>query len=135
MKYRTKVTVVSNGKIYPPGYILPEDISNTDMAFLKEKQFVELVDASMGLFNETDGLMDPEDESESGFEGFGGMQIQPLKSSDEIRKIRSKKEVAAYADSIGFDFGENFEERSLKDLQADVIDFQEEQMESGEEEE
>ena len=52
-----------------------------------------------------------------------------MKNPDEIRKIRSKKDVAAYARKIGLDLGENYEEKSLKDLQAAVIDFQEEQME------
>lgn len=54
-----------------------------------------------------------------------------MKNPDEIRKIRSKKEVAAYAKKIGLDLGENYEEKGLKDLQATVIDFQEEQMEGG----
>ena len=54
-----------------------------------------------------------------------------MENPDEIRKIRSKKDVAAYARKIGLDLGENYEEKSLKDLQAAVIDFQEEQMEGG----
>ena len=81
---------------------------------------------------------DPEDyqEQESGgFAGFDMMEPAGLKSPDEIRKIRSKKDVAAYAESIGCNLGENYEEKSLKDLQVAVIDFQEEQMESAADEE
>ena len=49
-----------------------------------------------------------------------------------VRKIRSKKEIRAYADSIGLDLGENSDEKSLKELQEIVVNFQEEQMENGE---
>ena len=52
-----------------------------------------------------------------------------VKSPDEIRKIRSKKEIAAYAKSIGFDPGEDYNEKTLKELQDAVIDFQEEVIE------
>ena len=44
MRYRTKVTVVTGGREYKPGTILPEDISKGDLAFLKSKGFVDPVD-------------------------------------------------------------------------------------------
>ena len=45
MAYRTKIEVRTGGKKYLPGTILPEDISPLDLAFLKRKKFVEVVDA------------------------------------------------------------------------------------------
>ena len=45
MRYKTKVTVVTGGKAYNPGTILPADISGADLAFLKSKKFVEPADA------------------------------------------------------------------------------------------
>lgn len=127
MRYKTKVTVTTQGKVFKPGSILPEDLSKSDLAFLKSKKFVEPVDVPAAY-------EDPEDEQEPGngaFDGFNVTEPDGVKNPDEIRKIRSKKDVAAYARKIGLDLGENYEEKSLKDLQAAVIDFQEEQMESG----
>ena len=125
MRYKTKVTVTTQGKVFKPGSILPEDLSKSDLAFLKSKKFVEPVDVPAAY-------EDPEDEQEPGngaFDGFNVTEPDGVKNPDEIRKIRSKKDVAAYARKIGLDLGENYEEKSLKDLQAAVIDFQEEQME------
>ena len=134
MRYRTKVAFVRNGKTYEPGSVLPDNISAADLEFLKRKGFVEPADIA-DTEPETDGSFP---ENGDGWEdGFGGIdefyESAPgeVKSPDEIRKIRSKKEVAAYAKKIGFDLGENYEEKGLKDLQAAVIDFQEEQMEGG----
>lgn len=127
MRYKTKVTVTTQGKVFKPGSILPEDLSKSDLAFLKSKKFVEPVDVPAAY-------EDPEDEQEPGngaFDGFNVTEPDGVKNPDEIRKIRSKKDVAAYARKIGLDLGENYEEKSLKDLQAAVIDFQEEQMEGG----
>ena len=131
MRYKTKVTVTTQGKVFKPGSILPEDLSKSDLAFLKSKKFVEPVDVPAAY---EDPEEDPEDEQEpenGGFDGFNVTEPDGMKNPDEIRKIRSKKEVAAYAKKIGFDLGENYEEKGLKDLQAAVIDFQEEQMEGG----
>lgn len=132
MRYRAKITVITQGKAYGPGSILPDDISKFDLAFLKAKKFVEPVDVSAVPYEE------PEDEAEDdsgqesgGFSGFDEMEPPGLKSPDAVRKIRSKKEVAAYAESIGFSLGENYDEKSLKELQEIVINFQEEQMENG----
>lgn len=136
MRYKTKVTVTTQGKVFKPGSILPEDLSKSDLAFLKSKKFVEPADVPAAAYEEPEE--DPEDEQEpenGGFDGFNVTEPDGMKNPDEIRKIRSKKEVAAYAESIGCNLGENYEEKSLKDLQAAVIDFQEEQMESAADEE
>ena len=76
---------------------------------------------------ETDG----DDGNDGDFTGFNEMQPGKLKTEAEIRKIRSKKEIRAYADSIGLAPGENSDEKSLKELQEIVVNFQEEQMENG----
>lgn len=130
MRYKTKVTVTTQGKVFKPGSILPDDLSKSDLAFLKSKKFVEPADVPAAAYEEQEE--EPEDEQEqenSGFDGFNVTEPDGVKNPDEIRKIRSKKDVAAYARKIGLDLGENYEEKSLKDLQAAVIDFQEEQME------
>lgn len=128
MRYKTKVTVVTGGKAYKPGTILPADISGADLAFLKSKKFVEPADVAPVLADEQEN--DPEDEN-GGFEGFDEMEPQKMKSPEEIRKIRTKKDVFSYAASVGFDLGEGYEEKSLKELQEDVINFQEEKLEEG----
>lgn len=130
MRYKTKVTVTTQGKVFKPGSILPEDLSKSDLAFLKSKKFVEPVDVPATAYEDPE--YDPEDGQEQengGFDGFNVTEPDGMKNPDEIRKIRSKKEVAAYAKKIGFDLGENYEENSLKDLQSMTIDFQEEQVE------
>ena len=129
MRYRTKVTVIAGGREYGPGKILPEDISKGDLAFLKSKGFVDPVDMAPATAA-GDDEEDPADEG-GGFSGFNEREPDALKSPDEIRKIRSKKDVYNYADSIGFDLGENYEEKSLKALQEEVINFQEEKLEDG----
>lgn len=134
MKYKTKINVVSNANIYTPGSILPKSISEADMAFLKAKGFVVPADVAPATYEEADGYMEPGYEGGGNADGLGGLDELGLfaqKSPDEIRKIRSKKEVKAYADAIGFDLGGDYEDKSLKDLQAAVIDFQEEQAEDG----
>ena len=129
MKYRTKVEVVANGKTYKPGSILPDDISASDLAFLKMKKFVDPVDAAAVISEPVEEETD-DDENGGDFSGFDEMQPGKLKNETEIRKIRSKKEIRAYAASIGLDLGENSDEKSLKELQEIVINFQEEQMEN-----
>ena len=122
MAYRTKVEVRTNGKVFKPGSILPSDISKSDLSFLKMKKFVEVVEVSGSV------LEDPEDDSEDdGFDdGFDEMDPGDYKTAEEIRKIRKKKDVYTYAASIGFDLGEDFEEKALTDLQEMVINHQEE---------
>lgn len=117
--YKTKVTLMSNGKEYRPGSILPADISPADLAFLKEKKFVKLADVPEFVINE-------EDEDEE-FEGFDEMDPGAVKSEEEIRRIRTKKELAAYAVSIGYDLG-NWNEKSVKIIQDEIINYQEEQI-------
>ncbi len=127
--YKAKVTVMTNGKEYRPGMILPADISSVDLAFLKEKKFVELADVPETVFDEDD-----EDEE---FEGFDEMDPGAVKSEEEIRKIRTKKDLVAYAASIGYDLGE-WKEKSVKILQEEIINYQEEQIahdEDGEDQE
>lgn len=133
MRYRTKVTVVTGGREYKPGTILPEDISKGDLVFLKSKGFVDPVDMAPAAAAGDDET-DPGDEG-GDFSGFNEREPEALKSPDEIRKIRSKKDVFSYAASIGFNLGENYEEKSLKALQEEVINFQEEKLEDGAENE
>lgn len=121
--YRAKVTVITRGKEYRPGTILPPDISSVDLAFLKEKKFVELADVPETVF----------DEDEEGFEGFDEVDPGAVKSADEIRKIRAKKDLAEYARSIGLDLGE-WNGKSVKVLQEEIINYQEEQIAQGEDE-
>ncbi len=105
MRYKTKVTVTTQGKVFKPGSILPEDLSKSDLAFLKSKKFVEPADVPAAAYEEPEE--DPEDEQEpenGGFDGFNVTEPDGMKNPDEIRKIRSKKEVAAYAKKIGFDY-------------------------------
>lgn len=134
MRYRTKVEVVTNGKTYKPGSILPDDISASDLAFLKMKKFVVLVDAAAVVTEPIEEETDGDDGNDGDFTGFNEMQPGKLKNEAEIRKIRSKKEIRAYADSIGLELGENSDEKSLKELQEIVINFQEERMENGDDE-
>lgn len=134
MRYRTKVEVVTNGKTYKPGSILPDDISASDLAFLKMKKFVVLVDAAAVVTEPVEEETDGDDGNDGDFTGFNEMQPGKLKNEAEIRKIRSKKEIRAYADSIGLELGENSDEKSLKELQEIVINFQEERMENGDDE-
>ena len=117
--YKAKVTVMTNGKEYRPGSILPADISSVDLAFLKEKKFVELADVP-------EVVTDEDDEDEE-FEGFDEMDPGAVKSEEEIRKIRTKKDLVAYAASIGYDLGE-WKEKSVKILQEEIINYQEEQI-------
>lgn len=130
MRYRTKVEVITNGKTYKPGSILPDDISASDLAFLKMKKFVVPVDAAAVVTEPVEEETD-DDGNDGDFTGFNEMQPGKLKNEAEIRKIRSKKEIRAYADSIGLELGENSDEKSLKELQEIVVNFQEEQMENG----
>lgn len=131
MAYRTKVTVVTNGKEFKPGAILPADISKLDLDFLKSKKFVEVIDAAAAAYD--DGAEDDEDDGDNQGDDFGGFdEINPgaIKSADEIKAIKAKKDVAAYAASIGLDLGD-YENKKLKELQDEVINFQEEQIADG----
>ena len=131
MAYRTKVTVVTNGKEFKPGAILPADISKLDLDFLKSKKFVEVIDAAAAAYD--DGAEDDGDDGDDQGDDFGGFnEINPgaIKSADEIKAIKAKKDVAAYAASIGFDLGD-YENKKLKELQDEVINFQEEQIAGG----
>jgi len=125
MRYRAKVTVATGGKVYGPGAILPEDISSGLMSFLRRKKFIEPLDLPPGADNAPDD--GDSADMERDFAGFGMTVPETLKSPEEICRIRSKKEVRRYAESIGLDLGEDYEDRSLKDLQEEVVNFQEEQ--------
>lgn len=125
MRYKTTVTYITGGKEYQPGDVLPADISLSDLAFLKSKKFV------VPAVSEDDeveyGSSDQEDIS-----GFAEQEPDAIKSPEEVRKIRSKKEAFKYAASIGLDFEEGYESKSLKELQEEIINFQEEQMDADE---
>lgn len=128
MAYRTKVTVVTNGKEFKPGAILPADISKLDLDFLKSKKFVEVIDAAAAAYD--DGAEDDGDDQGDDFGGFDEINPGAIKSTDEIKAIKAKKDVAAYAASIGLDLGD-YENKKLKELQDEVINFQEEQIAEG----
>lgn len=117
MRYKTKVMVITGGREYQPGEILPADISADDLSFLKAKGFVEPADIATVA---TDAVDEADD-----FSGFNESDTNELKSSEEIKKIRSKKELIKYAASIGLDLG-NSDEKSMKELQEEVINFLEE---------
>lgn len=120
MAYRTKVEVRTQGKVFPAGSILPEDISKSDLAFLKMKKFIDVVEGS--------GVQISEEDEEDAFDGdeFDEMDPGEYKTAEEVKKFRKKKDVYAYAASIGFDLGDDYEEKSLADLCDVVINFQEE---------
>ena len=111
--YRLKVTFAAGGKEYLPGDILPADIASSDFEFLKSKKFIEIVDIPEGSHEEFG------EDFESFDEEFG------LKSVEEIKRIRSKRDAAVYATSIGLDLGE-YEKKSLKELQEEILNYQEE---------
>lgn len=113
MAYKLKVTFITNGKEYRPGDVLPADISPSDFDFLKSKNFIEVTDIPAEDYEEAD----------DDFDGFSG-GFGP-KSTEEIKRIRSKKDAAAYADLIGLDLGD-YTKKSLKELQEEIINFQEE---------
>lgn len=123
MAYRTKVEVRTKGKVFPAGSILPDDISKSDLAFLKMKKFIDVVEGSGVQIDDED-----EEDVEDGFAGDGFDEMDPgeYKTAEEVKKIRKKKDIYTYAASIGLDLGEDFEEKSLTDLQEEVINFQEE---------
>ena len=123
MAYRTKVEVRTKGKVFPAGSILPDDISKSDLAFLKMKKFIDVVEGSGVQIDDED-----EEDVEDGFVGDGFDEMDPgeYKTAEEVKKIRKKKDIYTYAASIGLDLGEDFEEKSLTDLQEEVINFQEE---------
>lgn len=118
MRYKTKVMVITGGREYQPGEILPADISADDLSFLKAKGFVEPADIATVA---TDAVDEADD-----FSGFNESETNELKSSEEIKKIRSKKELVKYAASIGLNLGNSSDEKSLKELQEEVINFLEE---------
>ena len=62
MRYRTKVSVVTGGKEYRPGSVLPEGISAADLDFLKSKGFVTLADISPAA-DEVELLVDNDEET------------------------------------------------------------------------
>lgn len=119
VKYKTKVRVSHKGRLYPVGAILPDSVLKEDINFLKSKKFIEAyaAEAEEEEENSVDGL----DE-----EGFNEFHPGRLKTVEEIEKMRSKKAVREYADLIGYELGEDFEEKTLKELQEEIILYQEE---------
>ena len=91
MRYKTKVTVTTQGKVFKPGSILPEDLSKSDLAFLKSKKFVEPADVPAAAYEEPEE--DPEDEQEPGdgaFDGFNVTEPDGVKIPDAIRTKSGK---------------------------------------------
>lgn len=115
MAYRTKVEVRTKGKVFSAGSILPDDISKSDLAFLKMKKFLEVVEDSGVQIDDEDGG-----------DGFDEMDPGEYKTAEEVKKIRKKEDVYTYAASIGYDLGDDYKGKSLADLQEAVINFQEE---------
>lgn len=126
MRYRTKVAYVMHGELYEPGAVLPPDIPGTDLAYLKGKKFVDPVDMESDRIDY--GEKQLEDDGITGITGFLMEAPDMLKTSEEIWKIRSKNDVCAYAENIGLDLWEGYKDRSLKELQEAVVNFQEEEM-------
>ena len=133
MDYRLNVSFRLQGKTYAPGCILPGGVSPSDLDFLKRKGFVEPVDTVFpsGEVPDPDLGGSPHEVQDEGGEGihfphFAELGAEALKSLEEIQKMRSKEEVFLYAQSIGLDLGENYKEKSLKELQEGVMNFQEE---------
>ena len=117
MTYKANIKVVHGGKLYPAGTILPDTISKADMAFLKSRNYL--------IPCEDDAAADDDFDADDEFDEAtpdGG-----YKTADEIGKMRSKKDVKAYADAIGCDLGDAWDEKPLKDLKEAVILFQDEQ--------
>ena len=108
MAYRTKVEVRTNGKVYAPGSILPTNMSKIDMRVAAADEIEE------------------DDEDRADGDMFDELAPGGYKSADEVRKIRTKKELYTYALSIGLDLGNDYEERKVGDLADEVINFQEE---------
>lgn len=132
MRYKTKVEFRTNGRSYPPGSVLPENISTADLAFLKSKRFLVPTDETEMDLNDEESCYELFDRELDELLKENG--IYGLKSPEEISKIRSKKVIAEYAEFIGLDLGDDYEKKGLKDLQEEVINFQEEE-ESGQNEE
>ena len=121
MKYRTKVTVLTGDKKYNPGAVLPENISPFDLAFLKKKGFVTPIVED----EQVQAAAAPDDDSEDEGGLFDEVDPGNLKTDDEIRKMKKKDEVKAYADAIGLDLGEDFKDKTLNELYDAVINYQE----------
>lgn len=124
MRYRTKVAYVIHGEMHEPGAVLPPDIPGADLKYLKSKKFLEPVDMSFDRIDDGEGQL--EYDGLVNIPGFRGMLPDVLKTSEEVYKIRSKNEVCAYAENIGLDLWEGYKDRSLKELQEAVVNFQEE---------
>lgn len=117
MKYIANIKVVHGGKLYPAGTILPDTISKADIEFLKSKNYLTPCEDSAAADDDFDDDGDFDEAAPD----------EDYKTADEIGKLRSKKEVKEYADTIGCDLGDGWEEKPLKDLKEAVILFQDEQ--------
>lgn len=118
-RYKTKVRISHGGRLFPVGAILPDSISKADIKFLKSKKFIEVYATEE---NEEDSSFEGLDEEDE----FHEFNQGSLKTVEEIEKLRSKKAVKEYADNIGYELGADFEERTLRELQEEIILFQEE---------
>ncbi|MDC7288535.1 hypothetical protein NXH76_12040 [Blautia schinkii] len=115
MTYKANIKVVHGGKLYPAGTILPDTISKADIEFLKSRGYLTPCEDEAAAADDFDDDFDeatPEDD---------------FKTADEIGKLRSKKDVKDYADKIGCDLGDAWEDKTLKELKEAVILYQDEQ--------
>lgn len=124
MAYRAKVEVRTDGKVYVPGSILPDNMAKVDLDFLKKRKFIELVEVDERVIAASD--MEDEEEELPDSDAFDEMLPHEYKSSEDIRKMRTKKDLYQYALSIGLNLGDDYEERKVGDLADEVINFQEE---------
>lgn len=115
LKYKANIKVVHGGKLYPAGTILPDTISHADIEFLKSRGYLTPCENEAAA---DDDYFDEYDDAAAD----GG-----YKTADEIGKLRSKKDVKAYADAIGCDLGDAWDDKTLKELKEAVILFQDEQ--------
>ena len=132
MAYKKKVEIQTNGKIYQKGSILPDNISKIDLDFLKKKKFIDLVEVDDALKPDFDSDDDAEDGEDNDDDLFDGVNPGEMKSEDEVRKIRTKKDAFDYASSIGLDLGDDYEGKKLSDLIDEILNFQEEGEANGE---
>ena len=99
-------------------------MSKIDMDFLKKKK-IHRVSGDRRARGRRDEI-EEDDEDRADGDMFDELAPGGYKSADEVRKIRTKKELYTYALSIGLDLGNDYEERKVGDLADEVINFQEE---------
>lgn len=83
MRYRTKVMFATKKRLYKQGEILPEDIVDEDLSFLKSKKFVEVVDISdKRNFSKKESSSDKQELSKEE-SGFDELELDSLEFDDD----------------------------------------------------